>query len=49
MNTEKQQLEDECSEHIKRRTKLELDIKDLEHSATDDDAMKVWTVFQCLE
>ncbi|KXJ23506.1 structural maintenance of chromosomes protein 3 [Exaiptasia diaphana] len=40
MNTEKQQLEDECSDHIKRRTKLELDIKDLENSATDDDAMK---------
>ena len=41
MNTEKNQLEDECSEYLKRRTKLELDIKDLENSASDDDAMKV--------
>ena len=40
MNTEKHQLEEECSEYIKRRTKLELDIKDLEHSTSDDNAMK---------
>lgn len=41
INTEKHQLEEECQEHIKQRTKLELDIKDLENIASDDANTKV--------
>nr|QIC49990.1 structural maintenance of chromosomes protein 3 [Actinia equina] len=40
INTEKHQLEEECQEHFKQRTKLELDIKDLENIASDDATTK---------
>ncbi|EDO34136.1 predicted protein, partial [Nematostella vectensis] len=40
LTSEKKQLEEECQENIKQRTKLELDIKDLETSASDDATTK---------
>ena len=39
--SERQQLDEECQDHIKQRTKLELDIKDLERNVREDSALKV--------
>ena len=39
--SEKQQLQDECQQLIQRKTKLELDIRDLETSVTEDASAKV--------
>lgn len=40
-NSERQQLDEECQEEVKQRTKLELDIKDLERNVREDSAQKV--------
>lgn len=40
-NSERQQLDEECQEQVKQRTKLELDIKDLERNVREDSAQKV--------
>lgn len=40
-NSERRQLDEECQDHIKERTKLELDIKDLERTVREDSALKV--------
>lgn len=40
-NSERHQLDEECQDHIKQRTKLELDIKDLERNVREDSALKV--------
>ena len=40
-NSERRQLDEECQDHIKERTKLELDIKDLERTVREDSAFKV--------
>ena len=43
INSDKRQLEKEKQEQIKRRTKLELDIKDLQEVAAEDASSKVCT------
>lgn len=40
-SSERQQLDEECQDHIKQRTKLELDIKDLESNVREDSTLKV--------
>ncbi|KAJ7385638.1 Structural maintenance of chromosomes protein 3 [Desmophyllum pertusum] len=40
-NSERQQLDEECQDHVKQRTKLELDIKDLERNVKEDSTLKV--------
>ena len=40
-NSERRLLDDECQDQIKERTKLELDIKDLERTVREDSALKV--------
>ncbi|KAL9982920.1 hypothetical protein ACROYT_G005035 [Oculina patagonica] len=39
--SERQQLDEECQDHIKQRTKLELDIKDLERNVREDSTLKI--------
>ena len=39
--SESRQLDEECQDHIKERTKLELDIKDLERTVREDSTLKV--------
>ena len=42
VGSEKHQLQDEDQEHIKRRAKLEFDVKDLEEGVVDDQRAKVF-------
>ena len=39
--SERRQLDEECQDYIKERTKLELDIKDLERNVREDSSLKV--------
>lgn len=39
--SERRLLDEECQDHIKERTKLELDIKDLERTVREDSTLKV--------
>ena len=41
LNIEKQQLNDDRHNHVKLRTKLELDIKDLEDGVKEDEVFKL--------
>lgn len=42
LSSERQQLRDEDQDMIKRRAKLEFDVKDLEEGVADDQANKVF-------